>query len=154
MKIEYRKAKIFDIPQLVQMRWEFQLVGRESFEATKEEFIQFCEKFFQETLKSGDWIHFVAEFEDEVIAHVSLQIIKNIPVPGMPKNYWGYLTNAYTKPTFRKKGIGTRLVENALNWADSNDITKIILWPRDASINIYKNFGFSQESEVMERKND
>jgi len=152
MKIIYRKAQKTDIPQLAKMRWDFQLVGRESCKDTEKEFDKSCEEFFEEQFDSGSWVHFLAEVNNEIIAHVSLQIIKNIPVPGTLKNYWGYLTNAYTKKEFRKKGIGTNLVKQSLEWADANDLKKIVLWPREASINIYKDLRFSQKSEIMERK--
>ena len=151
MQIQYRQAKISDISSLSQMRWDFQIVGRENFLDIKEEFKKSCEEFLENSFKSGNWLHFIAEYQEEIIAHVSLQIVTNIPIPNNLENSWAYLTNAYTKLEFRKKGIGTQLIQNALEWADNNDIHKIILWPRDASIKIYKRFGFIKNSDIMER---
>ena len=151
MEIIYRHADKNDIAQLAQNRWDFQLVGREEYQKTEQEYLKFCEKFLTEQFDSNSWIHFVAELEGEIISHVSLQIIENLPIPGRLENRWGYLTNAYTKPNFRRQGLCTNLVKNALDWADKNDLKKVILWPRETSIAIYKKFGFSQEGAVMER---
>lgn len=154
MNIGYRKATIIDALQLAQLSWDFQLVGREDLKDTKEEFLKASEKFFEESINLGDWIHFVAEIDNQIVSTVSLKVVKSFPLPGMLKNHWGYLTNVYTKPDFRKKGISTKLINDTLAWSDSHGIKKVILWPRPAAINIYKKFGFSQESEIMEYRKE
>lgn len=51
------------------------------------------------------------------------------------KDYWGY-------------GIGTNLLKESIDWADSNGIHKItlhVLEENDKAINLYKKFGFKTE---------
>ncbi|MFJ8067103.1 GNAT family N-acetyltransferase [Psychrobacillus sp. NPDC096426] len=57
------------------------------------------------------------------------------------KDYWGY-------------SIGTNLLKESINWADSNSITKItlnVLETNEKAVNLYKKFGFKIEGIL---KND
>ncbi len=150
MNIKYRVATLSDISSLSQMRTEFLFVSEKSENLTKEEFINLCEEFFQDTFNSWEWIHFVAENEDNIVSIVSLQIVKNLPTPSRHKNKFWHLTNIYTKPAFRKNGISSNLIQNALEYARENGIMKIMLWSRDSGMNLYKSFGFSVNNKLME----
>ena len=60
-----------------------------------------------------------------------------------------YLSNLYVIPDERG-GIGTRLMEAAVEWSRVNKIDRVVLWPAKRSITLYLRFGFTHSGDVME----
>lgn len=149
--MEYRKATKADIDQLARMRWDFQTESEKASPVwEKEEFIKSCEDFYSQVLDSQDWIFFIAEFDNQVIAHVAILIVDNFPTPLKPVNRWGYLTNTFTKKEFRGKGVGSGLIKYAIDEVKSLKIETMIVWPSEKSIDFYKRAGFNKSAEIME----
>ena len=49
----------------------------------------------------------------------------------------GYVTNVYTRPAYRGRGIGTRLMSHVLQWAREHDLESLIVWPSETSVRFY-----------------
>jgi ribosomal protein S18 acetylase RimI-like enzyme len=62
----------------------------------------------------------------------------------------GYLTNVYTKPAFRRRGIGAKLFEQVKNRAIEKDFEILIVSPSDDSGNFYKRAGFAAETDFYQ----
>lgn len=149
--MNYRRASAKDIEELSQMRWVFQTESAESDPVwTKEQFIQACADFYTSTIESPNWIFWVAEDEDKLVAQVSIHIINNIPSPHRFINKWGYLTNVYTAQTYRNQGIGAQLMERVIEEAKGQGIETLIVWPSDRSVAFYQRAGFTGVNEIME----
>ena len=152
--MNYRKATKEDTYQLSQMRLDFQTeTDEEKSVWSKEDFIKSCGEFYKNMISSENWLFWVAEKKDEINAHVSLLIVDNIPIPSKKNNRWGYLTNTYTKKSYRNKGIGSKLVKHITDEAKKMEVETIIVWPSDKSVDFYEKVGFSRENDVMELKN-
>ncbi|MCC7005538.1 MAG: GNAT family N-acetyltransferase [Ottowia sp.] len=75
------------------------------------------------------FVHFVDENDGQIISVVSIIRVINIPRPGQINNCWGYLTNVYILPAFRRRGIGKRLLATARAWATEQKLDLLLVWP-------------------------
>ncbi|HEX3044623.1 MAG TPA: GNAT family N-acetyltransferase [Bacillota bacterium] len=147
----FRKAESKDAAELAEMRWDFRHDPQERTpEVSKNEFVTYCREFLQESLEKGDWIGWMAEEDHRIISHVFIKKIRKIPKPNRLKDEYGYVTNVYTRPEFRNKGIGKRLMVKVQEWAREEDLEILIVWPSQASVRFYERMGFSPENEIME----
>ncbi|GJM33876.1 MAG: hypothetical protein DHS20C18_28770 [Saprospiraceae bacterium] len=153
-KVNIRKASVQDLTQLAKLRWDFQLEEQDdNDEFNKNDFIKSCAAFLTEGLESGQWVYWVTEENDEIVAHAFVHTIRMIPKPGgRIEDYFGYLTNVYTIPTFRGKGVGSKMLSHIKQWATSQDLEVLIVWPSENSLSFYKRAGFLAKNEVMELK--
>lgn len=60
------------------------------------------------------------------------------------------MTNVYTKPDYRGKGIGSKLISKINEWAKENKYEFIIVWPSDEGVHFYKKNGYRHCKEPME----
>ena len=137
--IEYRIANESDITALSMMRYEYwQEDGNDPAEVSKDSFISECEDFLKKAMSTGDWTCWVAIEKSSILSHVYIQIIHKIPKPSKTNDMFGYVTNFYTKPSFRGQGIGRELLKHAKNWAKIEDLEFLISWPSEESEDLYK----------------
>ena len=147
-------AKHSDAQELAQMRWDFQLEKPgEKSQIEHDEFIKLCTHFLQESLESELWNCWIAKDGDVIVAHLFLHRISIVPKPQFPnEKYFGYVTNAYTKPDYRNRGIGGQLLEQLITQARKERLDTLIVWPSEKGVNFYKRAGFSKDNEVLELK--
>lgn len=144
----YRTANENDFPQLAQMRWDFrQENGEETAIVSKSEFIENCVEFLRKETKN--YVYWIAENNGEVISHIFVQTINLVPRPCRLNDAFAYLTNTYTKPEFRSKGIGAELLNHVIDWAKTEDFELLLVYPSDEAINFYKRLGFENDSEIL-----
>jgi GNAT superfamily N-acetyltransferase len=105
----------------------------------------------RELTNAQSWRAWVAVTDRRIVGQVWLNTVHKIPNPVSESETLGYLSNAYVKPSERG-GIGTRLVDAAVKWSQSNGIDRIVLWPSPRSVTLYLRHGFTHGGEVMELK--
>jgi ribosomal protein S18 acetylase RimI-like enzyme len=71
------------------------------------------------------------------------------PVPSGRTRAIAYLTNVYTRPNFRRQGIGAEVIRRAQEAARAADVELVIVWPSDASVEFYKRAGFKEPNEPL-----
>jgi GNAT superfamily N-acetyltransferase len=149
--ITIRSATVADAKRLSELRWEFR-AGREAASETREVFVRRCVAWMRRELQEGQaWHAWVAVKDGPIVGQVWLQTIQKIPNPVAEAEQHAYLSNLYVTPTERG-GIGTRLVETALDWARAHRVDRVVLWPAHRSVSLYLRFGFSHAGDVMELK--
>jgi len=145
-----RQSNSKDISQLIKMRYEFSMEGKELNDDLFEPFQEECRLFLEEMYESNRWIVWVAEIDNSIVSHVFLELIDTVPRPGRKKSPFGYITNVYTLPEYRSKGIGGKIMEEINRWAQENGVTFLMVWPSETSRGFYERHGFKQAEEVME----
>lgn len=149
MKI--RLAEVNDIDFLIDMRWNFTLEYRDNI--SEDEYNSFYDEYHQflvNAIKNENWYIWVAEDNGIIISHIFLELIHKVPRPGRNTYPFVYMTNVYTLPEYRNKGIGSKLINKINDWVKEKKYEFIIVWPSDKSINFYKRNGFRQCTEPME----
>lgn len=149
----YHIATAKDLPQLAELRWEFRMEdGTEQPLVSREQFIQICTHFLQESLATGYHTYWVAEQDGQIISHIFVHRIDLVPRPCKLRDQFGYITNTYTRPAYRNQGIGSLLLHHVKQWATEQDFELLIVYPSEQAIPYYERAGFCTENEVMELK--
>jgi GNAT superfamily N-acetyltransferase len=111
------------------------------------------ETAFDETvgagIASGRWTVWLAEAESEIVSHVYVGLLEKIPRPTREHRWIGYVTNVYTRPEQRGKGVGAALLERVTSWAAENDVELLVVWPSDESVGFYERAGFASGRDPL-----
>lgn len=150
--MKYRTADKSDVVTLAEMRWEFQIEDNETLFpiVSKAEFVEVCSDFLRQGLIQKNWVYWIAELEGEIVSHIFLQRVRGVPRPFWLNNAYGYVSNVYTKPAYRRQGIGSQLMQHVLNWARHQEIDVLIVSISEDSVNFYERAGFTAKNEWME----
>lgn len=144
----YRLAHQKDFARLAQMRWDFRQERVEKIAVVSfEEFIQACLEFLAQQI--GNYYYWIAENKGEIVSHVFIQKIPLVPRPCRINDSFAYLTNTYTKPEFRSKGIGGELLKTGIEWAKGEEFELLLVYPSDEAISFYQRLGFENDKEIM-----
>jgi len=156
--IVVRAAVASDAPTLAALRWAFR-AGRAAAREDHSAFVARCADWMRRELQAKRWRCWVATRDQgnpahpqsEIIGQVWLQILPKVPNPVGERDRHAYLSNLYVVPEARG-GVGSRLLDAALGWADQHGVDCAILWPTPKSTTLYKRHGFVRPGDVMERK--
>lgn len=150
MNIEFRKATLEDVAELVNVRVEFL---SEINTLTNEDIIQLRaanNKYFMEAVKEGSYVSFIA-FADGQIAGISgITFYKIPPNKKCPNGKAAYISNIYTRREYRGLGIASNLFTRVVNEAKESGCKKIILNATDMGRPLYEKFGFKNTHGDME----
>lgn len=147
----YRVATEADVDELARMRWDFR--REEAPGATRHDqatFLAACTAFLRQGLIERRWIYWIAQEHDQIVAHIYVQRIPKVPKPTRLDDALGYVTNVYTRPAYRGRGIGAELLRHVLQWAREQDLESLILWPSETSVAFYQRAGFRGNAEMLE----
>lgn len=151
--MKYRIADKKDFFQLALMRWDFTLEGKDQSKVVnkKEDFINECVKFFNSSDDKKIWTHWIAETDNEIVSHISINHIRKVPKPNLFFDEMAYITNVYTKHKYRNNGIGSELMDHVNEWAIEKSFEVMIVWPSNRAVNFYKRKNFRSENDIMEQ---
>ena len=139
-----------DIIELIKLRIEF-LKENNNVSYSEEDYISIeknLRTYFIEHLSNNEYISWVAVIENEIIATSGLSF-HNLP-PSMinPTGRIAYIMNMYTKPSYRRQGIGTELFIRIIEEAKVLGYKKIELHATANGISIYKKQGFKEHTTI------
>ncbi len=147
----YRLAVESDLPTLAGMRWDFRTELHGAPEgAVRADFVPACADFLREALASGRWAIWIAEEEGHILSHVYIQRVRKVPRPGKLFAEFGYITNVYTLPDYRSRGIGATLLAHVKEWGRREKLEMFILWPSRRAVPFYYRAGFRPSPEALE----
>jgi GNAT superfamily N-acetyltransferase len=95
---------------------------------------------------------FVADQDGELIGMLNLAVFERMPRPGREPSRWVYLGNAYVRPGHRSRGVGGRLVEAAVGFAQGIRAVRMVLSPSPDSERFYERAGFIPADELWVRR--
>ena len=149
MKIRLAEAK--DIEQLIKMRWDFTIEDDESKKSASYEcFEKECYSFLENAINSGRWFIWVAEENEKIVSHIYIELIQKVPRPGRTTYPFAFMTNVYTVPEYRGKGIGSKVLHSVNKWVKENNYEFVIVWPSEDAIPYYEKNGYVHCKEPME----
>lgn len=150
MNITIKKSEIEDIELLVKWRIE---VLREVFEIPTERSLDELrdenEKYYLSELASGGHIACFAYLDGKIIGCGGVCIYREMPSPDNLTGMCAYLMNIYTRPDYRKMGVGNKIVNWLIKRAEEKGITKIYLETSKAGEKLYRKIGFSDMKNIL-----
>ena len=82
---------------------------------------------------------------------VNLTLFDRMPVPGRESGVWGYLGNMFVLEHHRRKGVAAALTAALLEFADRNDLVRVVLNPSEMSVPLYRKLGFHDDHALLIR---
>jgi GNAT superfamily N-acetyltransferase len=147
--IEIRSATIDDAARLAELRWEFRSAKNTPVE-DRDLFIARCAAWMRAQLTTHlIWRAWVAADGDRIVGQVWVHLIEKLPNPAVERERHLYVSNVYVTPSSRG-GVGSRLVEAVLDWAASQNVDRVILWPTERSRPLYLRHGFTEKVDLLE----
>jgi GNAT superfamily N-acetyltransferase len=137
---EIRAAARGDARALAELRWEFR-AGKTPPTEARDAFVERCQAWMSLELERGAWRAWVAEQGGRVVGQIWLQVLSKLPNPAEERERHAYISNVYVTPTARG-GLGSKLLQTAIDWASANDIDRVVLWPTVRSRSMYQRHGF------------
>ena len=144
-----RGATTADVEQLVEMRHAFTFEDTEPNATSRPANTAECRSFLEDALAGSTWQIWVAELDGRLVAHVFVALIDKVPRPVRENSRIAYLTNVYTDPDFRGRGIGAKLVERAQEAAPAANVELMIVWPSHESVAFYRRHGFEVPDDPL-----
>ncbi|KHF39291.1 GNAT family N-acetyltransferase [Halalkalibacter okhensis] len=145
--MRYRKATIDDIETLVYLR-KRQLVDEgiePSIDIDNE-----LSHFFNQKLSDGTLFQLLVEDHEEIIASGAVIFYEFPPSYTNMSGKKAYITNMYTKESYRGQGIATILLGKLVDETKNIGIKKIWLGASELGRPVYKKFGFQETDEWLE----
>ena len=106
--------------------------------------------FFKKWLVSKDFLQLIAEENGKLLSTAAI-VYYDLPPSFTNKiGVRGYVTNVYTAPEHRRKGLSKILLEKILEDAKSRGIKKIWLGASKLGRPLYEKLGFIQQESYME----
>src|SRR4029077_3516274 len=102
------------------------------------------EQLWNEILNDSKLNYFVAEVEGQIVASCTLAMIPNLTRGARP---YGVIENVVTHTDYRRRGIGTRLLQHTLQTAWSKNCYKVLLQTgskQEATLRFYEQAGFQR----------
>jgi GNAT superfamily N-acetyltransferase len=150
--VRFRRATVRDLKVLVKHRRGMWLkMGRRNRRKLNEH-DQVFRQWVRTRLKKGEVVGWIAETgEGEGVASGIVWLRPSVSEPGVHHLVQPYLLSMYTEPEWRRRGLATRIVVEAMSWAKGNGYTEIRLHASSMGKRIYVRRGFKPTWE-MKRK--
>ncbi|MED3982320.1 GNAT family N-acetyltransferase [Priestia megaterium] len=145
--MKFRKATVNEIDQLIYLRKK-QLVD-EGIEPNQEIDTELKE-FFTNKMSDGSLVEWIVEDNEEIIATGAIAFYEFPPTYTNKSGKKAYITNMYTKESYRGQGIATKLLTKLVAEAKTAGIIKIWLGASKLGRPVYKKFGFKEADEWLE----
>ena len=145
--MNYRTATLDDIEVLVELRKK-QLVD-EGIDANKD-INEELTNFFRKKLDDHSLIEWVVSGNDTIIATAAIVFYEFPPTYTNKSGVKGYITNMYTVPEYRGKGIATSLLDKLVEEAKTRKVEKLWLSASKLGRPVYLKYGFKETNEWLE----
>lgn len=152
--VSIRKCEISDVEILVKMRLEFlKEAGYVKDTTNVQELIQELEEYIRSHVNK-DLFFWVAEIDTVAVSTGVLMFWDKLPICAGKQNgsKVGYVSNMYTIPKFRRKGIASNIVKEIIKYGKNLGMLKIMLHASEDGKGVYKNLGFTTNESFMEIK--
>lgn len=142
-----RRATVEDIPALCEAR-KRQLVDEGMRPDAPIDDELRC--YFEASLADGTLAEWVFEDEGEVVATAAIAFMPFPPAFNNPAGTRGYVTNMYTAPSHRGRGIASRMLPLLMDEARRRGVRKVLLHASAMGKPVYERQGFRVNDSWME----
>lgn len=148
-----RMATIYDIDSLVELRIKLLYESGKNIENYDwDKYSQALRKFFYDGLLHGTVIAFLVEKDGNIVS-ISIMCFYNIiPLLYNLEGKMALLTDMYTIPEYRNKGLGISLLNDIMGHAKTLGYKKVVLNATDSGRRLYAKYGFEDINGEMSYK--
>ena len=148
--LQIRQANDADSTELARLRWQSTIEDGRDIGEPFDTFVASFRTFVEAALGSGSWAIWHVAHGRAVRGAVYVHEIIKVPRPNGSSRSFGYITAVYITPSVRNRGIGSRLLAAAVEWARTRGLESLILWPSERSVPFYERLGFAASADAME----
>jgi len=102
-----------------------------------------CRRYFAESIPADVFVIFVAEAQGRIIATSGLSFVSRPPGRSSFSRSEAYVTNVYTIPAWRSRGVATAILIATIGYAQQQGAQLVFLHTSDAARSLYENLGFA-----------
>ncbi len=102
-------------------------------------------------MNEGKLIAFLVRSKGKVAGSGCLWLRPEQPRPGLTKLEVPYLMSMYTEQAYRKQGVASRIVQEAIEWSKKHGYERVVLHASEEGRPIYEKFGFTPTREMRLR---
>lgn len=147
--IEYRKATLADLENIVRLRIEFLCEIKPQTDEKIQQLRQNNMQYMQTGLIDGSFAAYLAITNGEIVATGGLSMYLLPPNASCPNGKMGYISNMYTLPSHRGHGIASKLFALLVEEAKGHGCERIMLHATDMGRPIYEKQGFTNATDTM-----
>ncbi|WP_199306372.1 GNAT family N-acetyltransferase [Pseudanabaena sp. FACHB-2040] len=119
-----------------------------STESIRQDWLDQTVKFIDRARHELQYKGFIAEINDQVIGSASCQLLELYP--RVSREYQkGYIWGVYVVPSFRRKGVATKLMKKAMAHLKAIGCTKAVLHASHEGKLLYSNLGYTESNEMV-----
>jgi GNAT superfamily N-acetyltransferase len=146
----FRQGCLEDIDELTRLRIEFLTeMGNINYESAIPELKLTIYRYFKEEINKG-FFCWIAEQNGIIVGTSGLVFQKKPPLSGNLTGIDGYIMNMYTIPSYRKKGIAERLLNEIIEFLKDREIYTVSLHATNDGRKLYEKVGFiAKDSEMV-----
>jgi len=146
-----RPATLQDLDELIRLRLDFlKEVGSLKAGADGGELGAAMRDYFARKMPTGAFLAWVAEGGGALVATSGVTIFERPPNGANPSGLEAYLSNMYTLPDWRGRGLGTALVAAIVAHLKATRVRRIWLHATEQGRPVYARAGFVPSETEME----
>ena len=144
MDFTFKRAGVGDASLLAAMRLEMRKERETAVcPVSEEEFFRCNLEFFRTQIASGSFIAFIAYEGDQAAACSGLSLEIHPPSYENMSGKIGYVTNMYTRPAWRRRGLAALLLDRLAETARQEGCRRLCLNASAMGRPVYLRYGFS-----------
>jgi GNAT superfamily N-acetyltransferase len=145
--MEYRAACIKDINLLVEERLNF--IGINENDVSYETLSRNCYQYFEKALQDNMCDIILAEEDGECIGTGIIFYYLSVPSAFNITGKNAYITSMYVKAEYRRRGIGSAILEELVKKATTKGYEIIMLHASEMGRPLYERIGFTESRNGM-----
>ena len=146
MEIEYKRLTEKEMNTFIDIR-----IRQLREEGAKEEIdlVPALKQYYSRHMSDGSFVSWLAFDGEEIIGTSGMAFVEKPPYFGCPSGKIGLLSNMYTNPNYRRKGIAKKLLSLVVNDARKYGCGVIQITASDIGVKLYTDFGFVHNDNFM-----
>ena len=150
MNYTYKRAAAPDIGLLTNTRIEVLRAANQLSGAVDMSLVeQQSREYYQEALASGNHVGYLVFDGDLFIGAGGVSFFRVMPTFHNPTGWKAYITNMYTNPAYRRRGIAYHMLELLVQEAGKREVSFISLEATQMGRPLYERYGFVKMEDEM-----
>lgn len=149
MNITYKKLTVNDLDVFIKMR-----INQLREEGAKEDIDlePALKDYYIRHLSDGTFVSWLALDNDRIIGTSGMSIVEKPPYFGCPSGKIGLLSNMFTDPSYRRKGIAKTLLSKVIDEAKTQGCGTVQITASNMGVLLYSDYGFEKNENFMQYK--